>query len=82
MDDNSKKTINSNVSEKTKVVRTINESMLEGSKKKTINKNTQEYVDKLVETRKRNFKIIVTIIVVLFILIILFNWICVKSIIK
>lgn len=70
MDDNSKKVINNNESQETKVIRTINESMLEGSKKKTINKNTQEYVDKLVETRKRNFKIIVTIIIVLFILII------------
>ena len=71
MDDNSKKIINNNESQETKVIRTINESMLKGSKKKTINKNTQEYVDKLVETRKRNFKIIVTIIIVLFILIIL-----------
>ena len=79
MDDNSKKIINNNESQETKVIRTINESMLKGSKKKTINKNTQEYVDKLVETRKRNFKIIVTIIIVLFILIILLAGFALKA---
>lgn len=78
MNDNSKKIINSSGTEETKVIRTINDSMPNNSKKNTFNKNTQEYVNKLVETRKRNFKVIVTIIIVLFILVIAFTGFAIK----
>ena len=53
----------------TKKIESINKIVKDESKKKKINRNTQEYVDKLLEKRNRNFKIIVTTIILLFVLI-------------
>ena len=63
----------------TKKIESINKIVKDESKKKKINRNTQEYVDKLLEKRNRNFKIIVTTIILLFVLIAILTGFALKT---
>lgn len=63
----------------TKKIESINKIVKDESKKKKINRNTQEYVDELLEKRNRNFKIIVTTIILLFVLIAILTGFALKT---
>ena len=59
-------TINNN--EQTKKVETIKDVLPEKKKKKTVNKNTQEYLDKMIVRRKKIFVISIVSIILLFVI--------------
>lgn len=59
-------TINNN--EQTKKVETIKDVLPKKKKKKTVNKNTQEYLDKMIVRRKKIFVISIVSIILLFVI--------------